>query len=163
MAHKPCLTAGFLTVCCYMSMLSKTPCSQSSIVLIRYRWSYILKNCSHFSSQGSYYDYTHTYTTEVMSLISGANECQLCIVLTWRELNYTVRNLYHLWTASPCLSWSAVAMHTLAWVVFAPGFFTPACTLAVALQWLHWQRKTTGEWPFSLHEIFKCTHLKYAW
>ena len=30
---------------------------------------------------------------------------------------------YHLWTAYPCLSWSAVAMCALTWVVFAPGFF----------------------------------------
>ena len=59
MAHKPRKTAGFVTVCCSMSMVSKTL-------------------CSHFSSQGSYYGYTHAWTkfhNEVMSWTSGAYEC----------------------------------------------------------------------------------------
>ena len=48
---QPRKTAGFVTVCCSMSMVSKTL-------------------CSHFSSQGSYYSYTHAWTkfhNEVMS------------------------------------------------------------------------------------------------
>ena len=36
MAHKSWITAGFVTVCCSMSMVSKT-------------------SCSHFACQGSYY------------------------------------------------------------------------------------------------------------
>ena len=41
------------------------------------------------------------------------------------EVNWTttVRDLYHLWGACPCLPWSAVAMHVLTWVVFTLGFF----------------------------------------
>ena len=42
-AHKPWITAGFVIVCCSMSILSKTL-------------------CSHFSGQGSYYGYTHAWT-----------------------------------------------------------------------------------------------------
>ena len=40
MAHKSRITAGFVTVCCFMSMVSKT-------------------SCSNFTCQGSYYA-THT-------------------------------------------------------------------------------------------------------
>ena len=39
------------------------------------------------------------------------------------ENSTTVRNLYRLWAACPCLSWSEVAKRALTWVVFAPGFF----------------------------------------
>ena len=48
-------TMEFVTVCCSMKMVGKTL-------------------CSHFSSQGSYYSYTHAWTklhNEVMSWISG--------------------------------------------------------------------------------------------
>ena len=31
-----------------------------------------------------------------------------------------MRDLYCLWAACPCLSWSAAAMHVLTWVVFVP-------------------------------------------
>ena len=71
MAHKPQITAGFVTVCCSMSMISTTL-------------------CSHFSSQGSYYGYTHALTklpTEVMSWI-WCLWVSLCMALTWSELNY---------------------------------------------------------------------------
>ena len=90
--------------------------------------SMVSKNsCSHFSSQRSYYDFTYPWSkfhNEVMSWIAGAFECHymhgpymkqtqlLCVI--W---------LYCLWAACPCLSWSAVAMHALTWVVFTPGFF----------------------------------------
>ena len=71
MANKPRITAGFITVFCSMSMISTTL-------------------CSHFSSQGSYYDYTHAWTklhTEVMSWI-WCLWVSLCMALTWSELNY---------------------------------------------------------------------------
>ena len=59
MPHKSWITAGFATVCCSMSLVSKT-------------------SCSHFVCQGSYYD-THTlglnFTNKFMSWISGAYEC----------------------------------------------------------------------------------------
>ena len=71
--------------------------------------------CSHFSGQGSYYSYTHTWTklhNEVMSWIFGAYECHYAWPLP--EANSTtVCDLtvpYHLWTACPCLSWSTVAI-----------------------------------------------------
>ena len=65
-------------------------------------------SCSHFTSQGSYYGYTHAWTklhNEVMSWMSvimhGSYLRQtplLCMI--WR---------YCLWAAWHCLSWSAVA------------------------------------------------------
>ena len=121
MAHKPCITVRFVTVCCSMSVVSKTSCSQAGLL------SYMLKNCSHFSGQGSYYGYTQTWTklhTEVMNWISGASyECWLCMALTSSNLNDTVHNSYRLWVACPCLSWSTVGMRVLTWVVFTPSFF----------------------------------------
>ena len=41
------------------------------------------------------------------------------------EVNWTntVRDLYRLWAACPCLPWSAVAMRVLTWVVFTLSFF----------------------------------------
>ena len=60
-----------------------------------------------------------------MSWISHAYECRLCMDLP--EANSTtVRDLYCQWAACPCLSWSAVAMRALIWVVFVPqASFTP--------------------------------------
>ena len=59
----------------------------------------------------------HTrFNTEVMSWISRAYECQLCMDL----LEYSVWFVYCLWAACHCLSWSAVAMRALTWVVFVP-------------------------------------------
>ena len=52
------ITAGFVTICCFMRMVSKT---------LR----------SHFSSQGSYYGYTHTWTklhNEIISWISETSD-----------------------------------------------------------------------------------------
>ena len=63
-------TMGFCH-CCSINMVGKT-------------------SCSHFSSEGSYYGYTHTWTklhNEVMSWISGPYEHH------WSELNYTVPDL----------------------------------------------------------------------
>jgi len=99
MVHKPWIMAEFVTVCCSMSMVSKT-------------------SCSHFFSQWSYWGYTHALTklhTEVISWISRAYECRLCMAY----LN-TKRDLHCLWAACPCLSWSAVAMRALTWAVFVP-------------------------------------------
>ena len=62
----------------------------------------------------------HTrFNTEVMGWTSRAYECRLCMDLL--EANSTtVRDLYCLWAACPCLSWSTVAMRALSWVVFVP-------------------------------------------
>ena len=94
-------------------------------------WSYMLTNCSHFSGQGSYYSYTHAWTKLQSRVMSW-------IIWHWvrwplPEANSTiVRNLYRLWGACPCLSWSAVAMHVLTWVVSAPGFLVRYLALIVA-------------------------------
>ena len=103
MAQKPWITAEFVTVCCSMSMVSNTL-------------------CSHFFGQWSYCGYTHTLTklhTEVTRWISRAYECRLC--MDSPEVNSTtVCDLYCLWAACNCLSWSAVAMRALTWVIFIP-------------------------------------------
>ena len=100
-----------------------------------------------------------------MSWISRAYECRLCMDLP--EANSTtVRDLYCLWAACLCLSWSAVVMRALTWVVFVPQAARWRCTLAVAL---HQRDSGLGisharNYPrtFSLHKIFKCTHLKFT-
>ena len=85
--------------------------------------------CSHFSSQGSYYGYTHTWTklhTEVvvfMSVImhgSYLKQTQLLCVI-WR---------YCLWAAWPCLSLSAVAMCAI--TSLQASFMPTGCALALA-------------------------------
>ena len=67
----------------------------------------------------------------------------------------TVRDLYCLWAACPCLSWSAVAMRALiTWVVFVPqASFTPT---------LMRQRAGHIACTKGLHEIFKYAHLKFT-
>ena len=93
MAHKPRMTAGFVTVCCSMSMVSKT-------------------SCSHFSIQGSYYGYTlHTLGLN-FTMKSWAESLALMSVimhgpyLKWTQLLYVIWR-YRLWAACPSLSWSA--------------------------------------------------------
>ena len=134
MAHKPWITAKFVTVCCSMSMVSNT-------------------SCSNFFGQWSYWSYTHAFTklhTEVMSWISCAYECQLCMDL----LNTVLHDLYCPWAACPCLSWSTVAMHALTWVVFVPrASFMPTLHSGSSPNCMH---KLPG-----LHEIFKYAHLKF--
>ena len=100
-----------------------------------------------------------------MSWISCVYGCRLCMDIP--EANSTtVRDLYCLWAACLCLSWSAVVMHALPWVVFIPRASRRRCTLAVAP---HWCDSRLGilharNYPrtFSLHEIFKCAHLKFT-
>ena len=77
----------------------------------------------------------------------------------------TVRDLYCLWAACLCLSWSAVVMRALTWVVFIPRASRRCCALAVAL---HWRDSGLGisharNYPrtFSFHEIFKCARLQF--
>ena len=73
MAHKSWITAGFFTVCCSMSMVSRT-------------------SCSHFTCQGSYYA-THTLVLS-FTMKSWAESLvpfiwvSLCMALTWSERNY---------------------------------------------------------------------------
>ena len=99
MAHKPWITAEFVTVCSSMSVVSNT-------------------SCSHFFDQWSYWGYTHAFTKLHTKVMSCAYECRLCMRLTWSKLN--CRAWFVLWAARPCLSWSAVAMRVLTWVVFIP-------------------------------------------
>ena len=89
-----------------------------------------------------------------MSWISRAYECRLCMDLP--EANSTtMRDLYCLWAACPCLSWSAVAMCALTWVVFVPrASFTP--TLRSGSSISHAQKLPR------LHEIFKHAHSVYG-
>jgi len=99
MAHKSWKAAGFVTVCCSMSMVSRT-------------------SCSHFACQGSYYA-THTFglnftmkswaefLAPFMSVIMHGPYLKrtqlLCVI--WR---------YRLWAACPCLSWFTVTLSS-AW------------------------------------------------
>ena len=74
----------------------------------------------------------------------------------------TVCDLYCLWAACPCLSWSAVAMRALTWVVFVPrASFTPTqhsgSSPSSTQQW-EWHIPCTK----GLHEIFKYAHLKFT-
>ena len=95
-----------------------------------------------------------------MSWISRAYGCRLCMDLP--EANSTtVRDLYCLWAACPCLSWSAVAMRALTWVVFVPrASFTPTLRSGSSPS-PTWQRAGHIACT-SLHEIFKCAHLKFT-
>ena len=69
-----------------------------------------------------------------MSWISRAYGCWLCMDLP--EANSTtVHDLYCLWAACICLSWPAVVMRALTWVVFIPWASCWRCALAVALHW----------------------------
>ena len=91
MAFKPWITAEFVTICCSMSV--------------------VMKLCADISMVKEATKATHTWTklhTEVLSWISS-----LCDDYAWTfpEANSTtVCDLYHLWAARPCLSWSAVAL-----------------------------------------------------
>ena len=108
----------------------------------------------------------HTrFNTEVMSWISHAYECRSCMDLP--EANSTtVRNLYCLWAACPCLSWSTVAMRALTWVIFIPQASCWCCAPVVGLR----RRGSTlgllhaRNYPrtFGLHKIFKYAHLKFT-
>ena len=77
------------TVCCSMSMVSKTL-------------------CSHFSGQGSYtlgLNFTISHEMNLWHLWVS-----LCMTLTWSELNYCAWfDGTRLWAACHCLSWFAVA------------------------------------------------------
>ena len=83
MAHKLWITAGFVTVCCSMSMVSKTL-------------------CSHFSGQGSYYGYTHAWT-KFQSWAESLALMSLCMVLTCskRTQLLCVIRWYRLWAVLP--------------------------------------------------------------
>ena len=117
--------------------------------------------CGHFLGQWSYWGYTHTFTTKVMSWISFscAYECRLCMDLP--EANsITMHDLYCLWAACPCLPWSTVAMCALTWVVFVPwAFFTPTLHSGSSPSLT---RQQTGHIACAklpcLHEIFNYIH-----
>jgi len=73
MAHKPWITAEFVTVCCSMSMVSNT-------------------SCSHFFGQWSYRGYTHAFTKLHTGVEVNFSRLWVSIYmhgLTWSELNYS--------------------------------------------------------------------------
>ena len=77
----------------------------------------------------------------------------------------TVPDLYCLWVACPCLSWSTVATCALTWVVFIPRTSHWCCALAVVLHrrdsglGISHARKTT----FSIHEILHLFKIYSIW
>ena len=76
----------------------------------------------------------------------------------------TVCDLYCLRAACPCLSWSTVAVRVLT-CCFRSSSFMLTLRSAVALRrhWVYCMHETTrGSRMFSLHEIFKCGHLKFT-
>ena len=94
--------------------------------------------------------------TEVMSWISGTYECRFCMALTSKANSTTVRNLYRLWAACPCLSWSAVAMRALCRLCSSfPSH--RCCTLCGSSPSpiAGWGR----DYRSSVREISKCAHL----
>ena len=114
MAHKPCITAGFVIrllfhECGKPNFVYIT--KQYSEILTRYRWSYMLTNCSHLFRHESYFSYTHFWTklyTEVVSWISGALcmaltqlQCTICTVCEYRlPLSVIVRSCHVCITSS---------------------------------------------------------------
>ena len=121
----------------------------------RYRWSYMLTNCSHFSGQGSYYGYTHAWTklqTKVMSWIIW--RLWGCMALTWSKLNNCV------WFVS---SVSSLPLSVMVRGCHAcpnlsrlrSGFLSRRWALAVG------PSSTAGWHETSLRGIFKCAHLKF--
>ena len=90
----PLVTAGFVTVCCFTSVVNKT--SRKPLMLHTFELSFKLKLWAEYLVLISV-DYAWPFRPEANST--------------------TVRNSYHLWAACPCLSWSTVAMCALTWVV----------------------------------------------
>ena len=86
-----------------------------------------------------------------MSWISHAYESRLCMDLP--EANSTtVRDLYCLWVACTCLSWSTVAMCALTWVVYVSRASRQHCALAVALHRRHSGLGISSAWK--LRSVF---------
>ena len=117
-------------------------------------------SCSHFFGRWSYLGYTHALTPQLWAEFLVL----MSVDYVWTYLN-TMRDLYCLWAACPCLSWSAVAMRALTWVVFVPrASFTstlrsgssPSPTRDSGVDPLY---ARNYPWTFSLHEIFTCAHL----
>ena len=81
--------------------------------------------------------------------------------LTWSELNYCA--WFVLSVSSLPLSVMVSSCH--ACIVFVPRASRRRCTLAVALHRRNsglGTKTTRRSWTFSLHEIFKCAHLKFT-
>ena len=110
-AHKPWITAGFVTVCCSMSMVSKTL-------------------YSHFSSQGSYYtSYSHSWT-KLHNLLSWAESWHLYHYL-WSlpEVNSTIVHDLTVPSVSS-LPWSTVDFSTSMGVEFVTECFSTCANLS---------------------------------
>ena len=85
-----------------------------------------------------------------ISWISRAYECRLCNCCPCQDL-------YRLWEACPCMPWSTIAMRALTWVVFVPrASFTPMLRSGSSLY------RRMHKSMFSLHGIFKFSHLKFT-
>ena len=139
--YKPC-----------MSVVSETSCSQSSIVVTRYRWSYMLTNWMQpflWSGQLLWLHIHWSYELNLchlwVSIIHGPY-LLLCVICTT-------------WAACPWLSWSAVAMHVLTFVTLLQASFTPMLCYGSS-------PSPTEGWAcdymrtFSLREIFKMHSFK---
>ena len=127
------------TVCCSMSMVSKTSRSQSSAVLTKYRWSYILTNCNHFSITHMLgLNFTPKSWAESLPLMSVD---YACTALTRSDLNY-------------CHGPQMPSVPST-WVVWR-------CVMAVVLHCSsHWLSYWVDELDFCNIKTFKHAHLKF--
>ena len=117
MAHKPWITAGFVTVCCSMSRYGKQNFVQP-----------FFRCC--------YYSYTHELDNEVTSWISGNYVIMDGPYLKWTQLVCVIWR-YRLWAARLCLSRSVVAfsrsisvvLDSETFVNFHESFSTRTCAI----------------------------------
>ena len=155
MAHKPCITAGFVTVCCSMSMVSKTLCSQA----VSCSPDIDDHTCRQIAAISPVKEATtaiHTVGLNFTLKFWAESRVLMNVDDAWPfpEANSsTVRSLHHSWAACPCLSWSAIAMPHGVLIL------SHLCiALAVTLQKTGWARDYSRT-SFSLYEIF--IHLKF--
>ena len=108
MAHKPWITVGFVTICCFMSMVSKTSCSHFSVEEASThawtKWSYELNlRCLRVLIMHGHY----LKRTQLL--------CTICTICEQPVLVCHGQQL-------PCMR--------LTWVVFVPGFLHTNTALA---------------------------------
>ena len=120
MAHKPCITAGLVTVCSSINMVPKT--SRTIDLRIVYadklQLTFPVKEAT---SRSSVESQTLADETSKLILKSWAESLAfMTINYEWLlpEVNSAVHNPYCLWAACPCPSWSIVALYRshLHWV-----------------------------------------------
>ena len=105
--------------------------------------------------------YTHALTlklwAEFLALMS-VDHAWTCLKRT--QLQYVICTV---WTACPCLSWSAVAMRALTWVIFVPQASHRRCALVVPLhRWPITCTKLPEDVRASWNINFKCAYLKFT-